>query len=80
MSGTWGAVVRNVGARKTIVNAELGGHDGGPCTRRALAGMGRKRTEEKGRREDKKTRRSVIKAQMIHGPHVLGRVSSDTRC
>ena len=59
MSGTWGGVVRNVGARKTIVNAELGGHDGGPCTRRALAGMGReknRREREKRRQENKKIR------------------------
>ena len=57
MSGTWGDAVRNEGARKQIVNAELGGHDGGPCTRRALAGMGR----EKNRREREKRRQENTK-------------------
>ena len=31
VSGTWGNVVRNVGARKQIVDAELGGHHGWFC-------------------------------------------------
>ena len=39
MSGTCGNVVRNVGARKQIVNVELGGHDGRFSTRIQVAGM-----------------------------------------
>ena len=31
MSGTWGNVVRNVGARKQTIHAELGGHHGWFC-------------------------------------------------
>ena len=57
MSGTWGDVVRNVGERKQIVNAELGDHDGGPCAQRTLAGMGR----EKNRREREKRRQENTK-------------------
>ena len=59
MSRTRGDVVRNVEARKQIVNAELGGHDGGSCARRTFAGMGReenRREREKRRQENTKIR------------------------
>ena len=45
------------GARKQIVHAELGGHDGGFCARRTLAGMGR----EENRRERQKRRQENTK-------------------
>ena len=80
MSGTWGNVVRNVGARKQIINAELVAMMELDAREEQLLAWAEKGTEEKGRREDKITPRSAIKTQTIHRPHVLACVSSDERC
>ena len=40
MSGTWGNVVRNVVARKWMVDSELRAHNGRFCAQSILAGMG----------------------------------------
>ena len=72
-SGTWGHVskssIQSLVAMMVVLARE-----------EHLLAWAEKRTEEKGRREDKRTPRSVIKTQMIHGPHILARVSSDKRC